>query len=142
MCIRQQPAPAPATTPAISGSWRNADTSFTIRAPACSAASATAALRVSTETIGPTEAAKRSITGTTRSSSSPSDTGSAPGRVDSPPTSTIAAPSAASSARVRDGRVGVEVQPPSENESGVTFTTPMTTGQFFSLPIDDSSVPS
>src|SRR5438270_270259 len=34
MCMRQQVAPAEATSPAIPGSERNADTSFTIRAPA------------------------------------------------------------------------------------------------------------
>ena len=39
-------------------------------------------------------AARRSITGTTRRSSSSVATGAAPGRVDSPPMSRISAPSA------------------------------------------------
>ena len=51
--------------------------------------------RVSIETVGSASTAIRSTTGMTRSSSSRSGTGWAPGRVDSPPTSTIAAPSAA-----------------------------------------------
>ena len=62
-------------------------------------------------------------------SSSPAATGSDPGRVDSPPTSMIAAPSAASS-RPRATADSVSAyRPPSENESGVTFTMPMTHGR-------------
>ena len=45
------------------------------------------------------------------SSSSSTATGSAPGRVDSPPTSTMSAPSSADSSAVRDRGLGVEVQP-------------------------------
>ena len=98
MCIRQHSAPAAATTPAIPGSPRSAVTSFTSVAPASRARAATALLDESIEiwaraprSISP------SITGITRRSSSDSDTDAAPGRVDSPPTSRIAAPSASSS---------------------------------------------
>ncbi len=49
MCIRIMPAPDPATTPNMSGSLP-AETSFTIVAPASSAARATSDLRVSTDT--------------------------------------------------------------------------------------------
>ena len=62
----------------------------------------TSALRVSTDTAAPPAASWR-MTGTTRSISSPSQTGLAPGRVDSPPTSMIAAPSRR---HVRAGRRG------------------------------------
>ena len=47
-------------------------------------------------------AASASSTGTTRRSSSSSETGAWPGLVDSPPTSTIAAPSATIALRARD----------------------------------------
>ena len=92
MCMRQRYAPAPATTPASSGSPRRAVTSLTRIAPRSSAARATAAFDVSIE-IGRSPP-RRSRTGTTRRSSSSAETPSEPGRVDSPPTSTIAAPSA------------------------------------------------
>ena len=69
--------------------------------------------------------ASRSITGTTRRSSSSSATGSAPGRVDSPPTSRMSAPSAASRSPCSTAASASRNSPPSENESGVTLTTPM-----------------
>src|SRR3954451_12496379 len=128
MCIRQQVAPELATRPASSGSKRNADTSFTMRAPAWSAASATTSLVVSMETRATPPTARRSTTGTTRWSSSSAGTGSAPGRVDSPPTSSISAPSAASSSPCLTAASASRNSPPSENESGVTLTTPITVG--------------
>ena len=51
--MRQQSAPLPATSPAISGSARNALTSLTSVAPARSATAATAALEVSIESWAP-----------------------------------------------------------------------------------------
>src|SRR3954452_6702960 len=68
----------------------------------------------------------RSITGITRSISSRTLTGSAPGRVDSPPMSTMSAPS---SFAWRTAASTSRYIPPSEKESGVTFTTPMTAGK-------------
>ena len=62
-----------------------------IFAPALSAASITAARRVSTERISPA-GAKASITGSTRASSSASPGALEPGRVETPPTSMICAP--------------------------------------------------
>ncbi len=64
-------------------------------APADSAATATSARMVSTDTVAPS-AARALITGTTRSSSSETSGRVAPGRVDSPPMSRMSAPSASS----------------------------------------------
>ena len=80
---------------------------------------------VSTETVTPSEARPRT-TGTTRRSSSASSTRVAPGRVDSPPTSTRSAPSATRSRPCLTAAVVSNQRPPSEKESGVTLTTPMT----------------
>src|SRR5690242_10026491 len=126
MCIATYPAPAPATTPSISGSAVPADTSLTIVAPARSAASATAAFVVSTLIGTSTRAATSEMTGSTRAISVSASTGSAPGRVDSPPTSSTAAPAPASSQAWATALAGATKRPPSEKESGVTFTTPMT----------------
>src|SRR4051794_17396826 len=65
------------------------------------------------------------MTGTTRASSSPSPTGAAPGRVDSPPTSMIAAPWTTVLPAWRTAASWSNHSPPSENESGVTLRTPM-----------------
>ena len=51
------------------------------------------------------------------------------GRVDSPPTSTIAAPSATIRLAASTATAGSRWTPPSENESGVTLTTPITDGR-------------
>ena len=66
------------------------------------------------------------MTGTTRRSSSSTGTRAAPGRVDSPPTSTMSAPSATNCEAVRDGRRASRNSPPSEKLSGVTLSTPKT----------------
>src|SRR4051794_14364674 len=125
MCMRHTSHPASAQTPASSGSERSALTSLTSVAPAPSAARATLAFIVSIESCAPVSR-RRSMTGTTRRRSSSASTGSAPGRVDSPPTSRIAAPSAASSRPCATASSWSSHRPPSENESGVTLTTPMT----------------
>ena len=67
-------------------------------------------------------------TGKTRANSSSSGNGSAPGRLDSPPMSRICAPSASSCSQCRKAAAVDACWPPSENESGVTFTMPMTRG--------------
>ncbi len=126
MCMRQMPTPASATTAASSGSRRSAVTSFTIVAPSAIARRATSAREVSTETRHPT---RSSSTGTTRLSSSSSLTGSAPGRVDSPPTSTSAAPSASICRAASAAASGEAYDPPSEKLSGVTLTIPTTAGR-------------
>ena len=127
MCIRQHSASLSATTLAISESPRNALTSFTRLAPAASAACATVAFDVSIEICARTglAATTPSITGITRRSSSVSDTGSAPGRVDSPPMSRISAPSPTRSSPCFTAASVSKNAPPSENESGVTFTIPI-----------------
>src|ERR687892_304195 len=120
--------PSPAKASSIPGS-RAPDTSLTTTAPASRAARATSGLRVSIE-IGTstlaTSAAKRLITGRTRLSSSSTVTWSDPGRVDSPPTSTMAAPSSAIATPCPTAASWSRNRPPSEKESGVTFRTPMT----------------
>ncbi|CAM5744821.1 hypothetical protein SHIRM173S_04261 [Streptomyces hirsutus] len=80
---------------------------------------------VSTEIVTPSEASPRT-TGMTRLSSSASSTRVAPGRVDSPPTSIRSAPWATRSRPCLTAVVVSNQRPPSEKESGVTFTTPMT----------------
>src|SRR4249919_2159834 len=126
MCIRQRKAPESATTPASPGSPRRAVTSLTSSAPRARARRATSDFEVSIETG--TSPASPSSTGTTRRSSSSASTPSDPGRVDSPPTSTIAAPSAAMRRAEAIASAGSRLTPPSENESGVTLTTPITLG--------------
>src|SRR5436309_4666624 len=69
------------------------------------------------------------MTGSTRRSSSSTGTSAAPGRVLSPPTSTTSAPSAARAKPWPTAASGSSQRPPSENESGVTFRTPMTSGR-------------
>ncbi len=124
-CITTNGTPAVATTGTIAGSARPPLTSLTSTAPAATAASATEARMVSTDTTTPSAARPRT-TGTTRRSSSSSGTREAPGRVDSPPTSTRSAPSAARSRPRLTATSVSNHRPPSENESGVTFTTPIT----------------
>src|SRR5947209_1577346 len=101
--------------------------SFTMVAPASSAASATSRLRVSIDTR--TWPARAPTTGTTLPSSSSTGTSAAPGRVLSPPTSTTSAPSATRASPWAIAASGSSQRPPSENESGVTFRTPMTNGR-------------
>ena len=112
---RPNPRPSPAAT-----SWSVAEMSLTMVAPAATAATAVASFRVSTETRP--WSASASITGSTRRCSSAGSTGSAPGRVDSPPTSTMAAPAANRSIPWAIALAGSNQRPPSENESGVTLT--------------------
>ena len=61
----------------------------------------------------------------TRRNSSSAAIASAPGRVDSPPTSTMSAPSATIFRPCSMAFSAARNFPPSENESGVTFNTPM-----------------
>jgi hypothetical protein len=94
VCIAMAAAPVWASSGSISASNRKALMSLTTVAPAASAASATAALVVSTEMGTAVRAPSPRITGTTRAICSAGPTGALPGRVDSPPTSRMSAPSA------------------------------------------------
>src|SRR5690606_18791536 len=123
MCMATNPTPPSAATSAS-----DAETSLTRRAPASTAARATSALRVSIDTGMPSAASART-TGMTRRSSSSTGTGSARGRVDSPPTSTQSAPSATTRCPWAMAASWSRYRPPSENESGVTLTTPMIRGR-------------
>ena len=111
MCIRQQSAPAPATTAAISGSPRSAVTSLTSVAPASSAGAATAAFEVSIEIWAPAPRATQPLDHRHHAAQllGLGDTGAAPGRVDSPPMSRIVAPSASSSSPCAIAASAVEV---------------------------------
>src|SRR5580693_1540786 len=111
--------------PYMAGSAMPPLTSFTSFAPAVSAASATSARIVSTLTVRPAPASSV-MTGPTRRSSSSAEVRPAPGLVDSPPTSMMSAPWAASSRPRLIAARGANHLPPSEKESGVTFSTPMT----------------
>ena len=106
MCIRQTGQPAAATTAAISGSCRSADTSFTNDAPARRAWRATSAFMVSIEIGTGVRRTSPSITGITLANSSSSGTCCAPGRVDSPPMSISTAPWAAKSSPCTIAAVG------------------------------------
>src|SRR6185369_3705502 len=75
-------------------------------------------------TDGGTARRRPSITGSTRACSSAADTGAAPGRVDSPPTSIQLAPSSTIRAPAATASATDAKRPPSENESGVQFRTP------------------
>src|SRR5690606_12513924 len=79
-----------------------------------------------------------SSTGSTRRRSSSGSTGSAPGRVDSPPTSILAAPSSIIRAARSTARSGARCSPPSENESGVTLSTPMTSPTVTSAAVEEA----
>ena len=120
-------APAAAQASAISGSRRPL-TSLIMAAPAASAAWATGAFQVSTETIRPS-AASRSTRGTTRSISTSGGSGSALVTPDSPPTSIISAPCSVSSSARRSWAARSATSEPSENDSGDAFTIPIKSGR-------------
>lgn len=82
---------------------------------------------VSIETVMPA-AVSAATTGSTRCCSTSGLTRSAPGRVDSPPTSTTLAPCATMRSACRRAMAGFTKRPPSLNESGVTFRMPHTAG--------------
>src|SRR5258708_3556305 len=133
MCMRQTAQLLSRTASMAPGAW-SACTSFTMEAPDCSAARITAGRRVSIETQ---RSPIFSSTGMTRASSSASETGAAPGRVDSPPMSMMSAPSSASFLACATAADASRKRPPSEKESGVMFTTPITSG----LPSGNENLP-
>src|SRR5207302_3705059 len=116
--------PARATSGAIPGS-RRPDTSFTIAAPASRAAAATLAEIVSTLT-GTPPAARRRTAGTVRRASSASSTGTAPGRVDRPPTSRMSAPAALIVRPSASAAPASPARPSPANESGAVLMIPTT----------------
>jgi hypothetical protein len=122
--MRQTNASPSATTSATRVA-RRAVTSLTRTAPA-RARRATVAFAVSIESGSPP---RPSRTGSKRASSSSAVTGAAPGRVDSPPTSTTAAPSSSSLRPWSIAVSGSTNRPPSEKLSGVTLSTPITDGR-------------
>ena len=125
MCIAIATAPVRRRRARISPD-RSPSTSFTTSAPASIAFAATSAWRVSTERGTEVTAARRVRTGAILAHSASGETAEAPGRVDSPPTSIRSAPSRTSCSAWATAASGSRNRPPSENESGVTFTTPIT----------------
>ncbi|MNI61424.1 hypothetical protein D3C73_1166950 [compost metagenome] len=125
MCISTTGTPVSAAA-SNAPSWRRPKMSLIIPAPAATAARITSGLKVSMLIGTAVRAASCSMTGTTRRSSSSIDTGAAPGRVDSPPMSSRSAPSSTSFRPCATAASVVSWAPPSENESGVTLTIPMT----------------
>src|SRR5215469_2689558 len=128
MCMRHTAQPHAAAASTAPGP-RSARTWLMKPARAAEAARMTSGLLVSTEMTAVVVARSRSMTGSTRCSSSSRLTGCAPGRVDSPPTSMSAAPSAAMRSPVSTAASTDAKRPPSEKESGVTLSTPITTGR-------------
>src|SRR3954465_5923724 len=107
------------------GSSRLAATSLTMLAPAPRAASTTSGFIVSIESGMRNCAANSRSTGSTRLLSSAASTGVARGLVDSPPMSRISAPCRANSSPCFTAASALKKRPPSEKESGGTFTTPI-----------------
>src|SRR5258707_1042502 len=128
MCIRHTPASEAATASSAPGA-RSALMSFTIEAPSAIAWRITSGLTVSTET-GTGRSRRPLSTGSSRRNSSSGGTAtSAPGRLDSAPTSTISAPSSTRRRARSTAAPASRKRPPSEKESGVTLTTPATSGR-------------
>lgn len=80
---------------------------------------------VSTETGTSIEGTRSLRTGSRRRISSSAGTGSELGRVDSPPISMMSAPWSTISRAWRTAAAGSVQLPPSEKESGVTFSMPI-----------------
>lgn len=97
-----------------------------MEAPAFRASLATASLQVSMLMGTEISLDRPSITGMTRSISSSMDTRSENGRLDSPPTSIKSAPSSAIVMPCTTAFSLSRNRPPSEKESVVTLSTPMT----------------
>jgi hypothetical protein len=107
---------------------RSARTSLMMSAPASQAASMTSGLLVSMEMKICDSRRSASMTGMTRAISCAAVTGSASGRVDSPPMSMIRAPSSIMRRAWASAESCSSKRPPSEKESGVTLSTPISTG--------------
>jgi hypothetical protein len=88
---------------------------------------ATVAFVVSTETVAPA-ATRARTTGSIRRRSSAASIGFARGFVASPPTSIRSAPARSKARPWAIAAPGSRNSPPSENESGVTLSTPITSG--------------
>ena len=130
-CISTSGASRSAANASMSGESRPAEVSLIQSAPASRAASATASDVVSMLRMGGASMVASRIdliTSTTRRCCSRTETGSAPGRVDSPPTSMMSAPSRSIS-RARPTAASRAIwRPPSEKLSGVTLRMPMIRG--------------
>src|SRR5260370_14125927 len=101
-------------------------TSLTMVAPAATAATATSSLYVSMETGTFDSIDRRLTTSSVRVISSSVLTGTCPGRVDSPPTSSITAPSRTMRIPCATAASRSCPRPSPLNESGATFTIPIT----------------
>jgi len=130
MCMSTTGVSVEAATSGIPGSDRAA-MSLIMSTPSAITAAAVSGSDVSTERGSP--ASCRLIprmTGTSRSRWTAEGARSEPGRVDSAPTSIIAAPWDFISRARSTAAAGSRYRPPSEKESGVTLSMPMTAGPF------------
>ena len=127
MCIRHTPHWPCAATTSAAPVWRKAQMSLMMSAPASKANRITAGLQVSTET-GTCQPTAAFTTAWMRAHSVAASTAAAPGREDSPPMSKMCAPSCNKRSACAMAAVAWGCWPPSENESGVTFTMPITQG--------------
>ena len=128
MCMSTRPHSRAATRGNMPGS-RPPPMSLMTSAPASRASAAVAACRVSTDRGRSVAARRASSTGSSRSCSSAGVTGSAPGRVDSPPRSSRSAPSAASSRAWATAASAPAGREPVQKLSGARLMTPMTRGR-------------
>ena len=127
MCIRHTPHWPCAATTSAAPVWRKAQMSLMMSAPASNAHCITAGLQVSTET-GTCQPTAACTTAWMRAHSVAASTAAAPGREDSPPMSKMCTPSRSKRSACAMAAVAWGCWPPSENESGVTFTMPITQG--------------
>ena len=132
MCIKQMGKPVLAAA-STAPSRPKARTSLIIPTPASAPANMTFGVLVSRDTSTSNRFLMQVMAPRTRSISSCSETASAPGRVDSPPTSKKEAPastivSAAWHKASKFRPEPLKSAPPSEKESGVTLRMPITKG--------------
>ena len=129
-CIATYGAPASATTASIRGSASPPLTSLTSAAPASTRRRGhLGAHRVDARPRRPSAASAADHRQHPAQLLRRPATRAAPGRVDSPPTSTRSAPSASSARPCATAASASSQRPPSEKESGVTLTTPITSGR-------------
>src|SRR3989440_2485326 len=126
LCITTSPHPCRAARSAMAGERVRPQTSFRIAAPAATPTCATSGLDVSIDTGTPESRASRRRTSSVRETSSATDTGTCPGRVDSPPTSSMSAPSVTMRMPCATAASTSWPRPSPLNESGVTLTIPIT----------------
>src|SRR5438105_883379 len=126
LCIRTSAQRFRAARSAIVGERVKPQTSLRMVAPAATPASATSCLYVSIDSGTADSRASRRTTTSVRPISSAAVTGTCPGRVDSPPTSSMSAPSLTIRMPCVTAAAASAPRPSPLKESGVTLTMPIT----------------